>query len=179
MPFVEEQLQETIIWNRYMLNFSVIITYKYHQLNLSKIIEYLFLSFILTLGRPRLLKKINKNLQKFNVGCWWILEVLAVLFLLFSMTRVTFIEKHNTEMLNSYQFFWLFLAYYILFMYFCNIGYLFFSCKLFTVSYTYLLQVNMELINCFFSYFCSYVLELIVENELEVPFYEIYLIMAI
>ena len=52
-----------------MLNFAVIITYKYHQLNLSKIIEYLFLSFILTLGRPRLLKKINKNLQKFNVGC--------------------------------------------------------------------------------------------------------------
>ena len=57
-----------------MLNFSVIIAYKYHQLNLSKIIEYLFLSFILTLGRPRLLKKIKKfskkeNLQKFNVGC--------------------------------------------------------------------------------------------------------------
>ena len=55
-----------------MLNFSVIIAYKYHQLNLSKIIEYLFLSFIL--GRPRLLKKIKKfskkeNLQKFNVGC--------------------------------------------------------------------------------------------------------------
>ena len=119
MPFVKEQLQETIIWNKYMLNFAVIITYKYHQLNLSKIIEYLFLSFILTLGRPRLLKKINKNLQKFNVGCWWILEVLAVLFLLFPMTRVTFIEKHNTEMLNLYQFFWLFLAYYILFMYFC------------------------------------------------------------
>lgn len=57
-----------------MLNFSVIIAYKYHQLNLSKIIEYLFLSFILTLGRPRLLKKIKKfskkeNLQKFNVEC--------------------------------------------------------------------------------------------------------------
>ena len=119
MAFVEEQLQETIIWNKYMLNFAVIMTYKYHQLNLSKIIEYLFLSFILTLGRPRLLKKINKNLQKFNVGCWWILEVLAVLFLLFPMTRVTFIEKHNTEMLNPYQFFWLFLVYYILFMYFC------------------------------------------------------------
>ena len=119
MTFVEEQLQETIIWNKYMLNFSVIIAYKYHQLNLSKIIEYLFLSFILTLGRPRLLKKINNNLQKFNVGCWWILEVLAVLFLLFPMTRVTFIEKHNTEMLNPYQFFWLFLVYYILFMYFC------------------------------------------------------------
>ena len=60
-----------------------------------------------------------------------------------------------------------------------NIGYLFFSCKLFTVFYTYLLQVNMELIYCFFSYFCSYVLELIVENELEVPFYKICLIMAI
>lgn len=121
MPFVKEQLQETIIWSKYMLNFAVIITYKYHQLNLSKIIEYLFLSFILTLGRPRLLKKINKNLQKFNVGCWWILEVLAVLFLLFPMTRVTFIEKHNTEMLNPYQFFWLFLVYSILFMYFCKL----------------------------------------------------------
>lgn len=37
----------------------------------------------------------------------------------------------------------------------------------------------MELIGCFFSYFCSYVLELIVENELEIPFYKICPIMAI
>ena len=33
------------------------------------------------------------------------LRSIAVLFLLFPMTRVTFIEKHNTEMLNPYQFF--------------------------------------------------------------------------